>query len=150
MDEPFSHTFTVGWEHLDANTHLKNTAYLDLAVNTRLLCFEQNGFPRVEFERQHFGPVVRRDELEYFREFRLGEVVRVTCAIAGMSSDGSRYQLRNEFFRPDGKLAARINTVGGWMDLETRKLSVPPDGLASALLMMDHTDDFQLLESSVD
>lgn len=150
MDELFTRTYLVGWEHIDAHRHLKNTAYLDLAFDTRLQFFEEQGFSVGEFERQHFGPIVRRDELEYFREFRLFETVRVTYALAGLSGDGSRFHVRNEFFRPDGKLAARVNTLGGWMDQQTRKLMLPPDGIMQAFLVLEHTDDFQLLESSMD
>jgi acyl-CoA thioesterase FadM len=35
--EPFARAFTVGWEHLDCNGHMGNTAYLQLAVTTRIV-----------------------------------------------------------------------------------------------------------------
>ena len=114
---PFSRPFTVGWEHLDSNGHMANTAYLDLAVNVRMLFFQANGFAMQEFEKQRFGPVVRRDEIEYFRELRLLDPVRVTLTLAGMSEDGSQFRLRNEFFRGDGKPAAAVTSTGGWLDL---------------------------------
>ena len=147
--EPFSRTFTVGWEHLDSNSHMANTAYLDLAVNVRMMFFQANGFAMQEFEKQRFGPVVRRDELEYFRELRLLDPVTVTVTLAGMSDDGSQFRLRSEYLRGDGKLAATVTSTGGWLDLEARRLTAPPEEIVRAFRTLVRTDDFATLKSSV-
>lgn len=34
---PFEQRFQVGWCHLDANAHMSNTAYLDLAATVRVV-----------------------------------------------------------------------------------------------------------------
>jgi acyl-CoA thioester hydrolase len=34
-------------------------------------------------------------------------------AIAGAAEDGSRFLMRNEFWRSDGKLAAKVASAGG-------------------------------------
>ena len=57
--------------------------------------------------------------------------------------------LRNELRRADGELAARITSSGGWLDLDKRRLRVPPEKLARALLALDRTEDFVSLESTV-
>ena len=149
MSELFECTLIVGWEHLDMNAHVKNTAYLDFAVNARMMYFQTQSFTMREFERLRVGPVVRRDEMEYFREFRMLESVRVTLALAGLSADASRFTLCNEFFRADGKLAARLSSTGGWLDLNARKLILPPEPLARALHNLARTRDFQTLDSSI-
>lgn len=149
MTEPFVSTFHVGWGDLDSNAHMKNTAYLDKAVDTRMLFFQGQGFSMREFERWRVGPVVQRDEIEYFRELRLLESVRITLTLAGLSADGSRFRLRNEFYRADGKLAARLTSSGGWLDLAARRLTVPPAGLAAALQALARTEDFEPLPSSL-
>jgi acyl-CoA thioester hydrolase len=128
---------------------MKNTAYLDKAVDVRMIYFESQGFSVREFDRLQLGPVVRRDELEYFRELRLLETVRITLALAGLSLDASRFRIRNEFYRADGKLAARLTTTGGWLDLAARKLTLPPENLASAMRNLTHSDDFEILDSSL-
>jgi acyl-CoA thioester hydrolase len=97
--------------------------------------------------RRTLGPVILRDELEYFKEVRLLEPLRVTLAIAGLSADGSRFSMRNEFWRPEGKLAARVNSFAGWLDLSARRLVVPPETLLDALRSLPETDDFQVLPS---
>lgn len=145
----FEITTQVSWAHLDANAHMANTAYLDLAVDARFSYFASCGLPPSEFARLHIGPVVRRDEVDYLRELRLLQPVRVTMALAGLSEDGSRFRIRNEILRPDGAVAARITTTGGWFDLAARKLILPPEKLADAVRKLDRTDDFAVLESSI-
>lgn len=145
----FEFTTIVSWAHLDANGHMANTAYLDLCVDTRFAYLESCGFTPEDFARLRIGPVVRRDEVDYFKEMHLHQAVRVNYRMAGMSDDASHISLRNEIFRPDGKLAACVNTSGGWFDLAARKLIAPPDKLADALRRLERTDDFRALESSV-
>ena len=66
-------TLMAGWADMDSNAHMRNTAYLDKAVDVRMLFFTKMGFPATEFERLRLGPVVMRDEVEYFLEIRMLE-----------------------------------------------------------------------------
>ena len=146
---PFTKSFEVPWAFLDAIGHMANTAYLDVCVDCRFAYFESQGFQPAEFFRERVGPVVRKDEVEYFRELRMLEKFTVSLALAGVAPDGSRFRLRNEIRRADGELAARITSSGGWLDLDKRRLRVPPEVLAKAVLALDRTDDFAPLESTV-
>jgi acyl-CoA thioester hydrolase len=146
---PFTRTFLVRWADMDFNAHMRNTAYLDLSADTRMLFFKGHGFAMREFERLRIGPVIRRDEVEYFRELRLLETVTVSFSLAGLSGDASRMRLRNEFVREDGQLAAKVTSTGGWLDLSARRLVAPPPALAEALRSLARADDFQELSSSV-
>jgi acyl-CoA thioester hydrolase len=145
----FERTSIAGWGDMDFNAHMRNTAFLDKSADLRMTFFAANGFPMDEFVRRRFGPVVMKDEIEYFREVRLLEELRGTLATAGLADDGSRFAMRNEFWRADGKLAAKVTSTGGWLDLSTRRLVAPPDGLLAALCSLPRTDDFQPLPSSV-
>ncbi len=148
MSEPFKKSFTVRWTDMDFNAHMRNTAYLDLAVELRMMFFQERGFSLHEFERLRVGPVVMRDEVEYFRELRLLQTVTVSLSLAGLSGDASRMRLRNEFFRDDGALVARITSTGGWLDLSARKLITPPDSVATLLRSLARAEDYQELPSS--
>jgi len=139
----------AGWGDMDFNAHMRNTAYLDKSGDVRLMFFAEHGFPASEFARLRIGPVIMKDELEYFREVRLLEPLRVTLSLAGQSEDGSRFHLRNEFYRSDGKLAARVTSIGGWLELSTRKLIAPPVGLLEGMRSLQRTEDFQELASSL-
>jgi acyl-CoA thioester hydrolase len=140
----FSKTLYVGWGDLDANGHMRNTAYLDKAADVRMYYFAEHGFPSREFARIGIGPVIRKDEVEYFRELRLLDPVTVTLQVEAVSPDGARFVLRNEFWR-DEELAARVTTTGGWLDLKARKLIAPPAKLRALLETAPRTDDFREL-----
>jgi acyl-CoA thioester hydrolase len=144
----YEKTLFAGWGDMDFNSHMRNTAFLDKSADVRMMFFSENGFPMDEFIRRKLGPVVMKDELEYFKEIKLMEEVRVSLELAGLSEDGSRFLIRNEFRRADGKLCARVNSAGGWLDLSTRKLVQPPEALLTALNSLPHTEDFQTLPSS--
>jgi acyl-CoA thioester hydrolase len=139
----------AGWGDMDFNSHMKNTAYLDKCADVRQMFLNENGFPVEAFSRLHIGPVVMKDELEYFKEVGLQQEIMVTYALAGQATDGSRFLLRHEIFRPDGKLAARVTSTGGWLDLTERKLIAPPPALLAAMNRLERTSDFMVLPSSV-
>jgi len=139
----------AGWGDMDFNSHMRNTAYLDKSADLRMLYFSENGFPMSEFLRLKIGPVIMKDEIEYFREVHLLEEIVADLALAGLAEDGSRLSVRNGFFRSDGKPVATVNSIVGWLDLSIRKLVPAPAALLSVLREMPRTDDFQTLPSSV-
>jgi acyl-CoA thioester hydrolase len=139
----------AGWADMDFNSHMKNTAYLDKTADVRQMFLMEHGFPVEEFLRLRIGPVVMKDEVEYFREVGLQQEITVTYALAGHASDGSRFLLRHEIFRVDGKLAARVTSIGGWLNLDERKLIAPPPALLAAMNLLERTSDFSVLPSSV-
>jgi acyl-CoA thioester hydrolase len=145
----YEKTFVAGWGDMDFNSHMRNTAYLDKSADIRMMFFADHGFPMSRLAEQRIGPVVSRDEVEYFREARLLESLRVTIALAGLAGDGSRFAIRNEFYREDGKLAARVTSAGGWLDQAARKLVVPPPALLAALNTLPRTEDFEAFPSSI-
>lgn len=137
----YEKTLMAGWGDMDFNCHMRNTAYLDKAGDVRMLFFSENGFPMAQFVALRFGPVIMKDELEYFKEVGLLETLRVTLSLASLSEDGSRFLMRNEFFRADGKLAARVTSTGGWLDLTARKLVAPPEKLLAALRSLPRAEE---------
>ena len=149
MSQIYEKTFHVGWANVDFNGHLGNTSFMDLAVDVRMFFFTENGFSAKEFQRQRFGPVILKDEIEYYKEMYLLDSIRITFQGAGISDDASRFKIRNEFFREDGKLAARLNTTGSWLDLDKRKLIMPPIELAAAMRSLARTDDFEVLQTII-
>ena len=145
----YTKTLFAGWGDMDFNSHMRNTAFLDKSADVRMMFFSENGFSMGEFFRIKIGPVVRKDEVEYYKEIGLLQEVKVTLALSGLAGDGSRFHMRNEFFRPDGTLCAKVTSAGGWLDLGLRKLVVPPEALLAALRTLPQTNDFQVLSSSI-
>lgn len=145
----YAKVLVAGWGDMDFNAHMRNTAYLDKSADVRMMYFSENGFPMSEFVRRRLGPVVMKEGLEYFKEVGLLEQLRVTLSNAGLSEDGSRFRVRNEFFRLDETLAAKVTSEGGWLDLSTRKLVAPPEALLRALQSLARTEDFEVLPSRI-
>ena len=152
MSSPFqgryAKQFLAGWGMMDFNGHLANTAYLDLAADVRMSFFAEHGFPPAEFRRLAIGPVIRKEELEYFREIGLHEMVTVTHAVLGLSADASRFLIENEIWSARGERAAVIRSSGGWLDLKARKLVLPPQALVDAMHHVPRSPDFAELPPS--
>ena len=90
----FEKTLFAGWGDMDFNSHMRNTAFLDKSVDVRMMFFAENGFPMDELMRRRIGPVVMKDEVEYFKEVRLLDPLRVTLMLAGLAD-------RWQSLRPD-------------------------------------------------
>ena len=149
MDNVFEKLFEAGWRHVDPNGHVANMVYLEYAVDTRIAFFASQGFPPSDFGRLGFGPVIKSDLVEYFREVKMLDKVTVTMENGGVSHDASRFRVVNNFYRTDGTHPARVTSVGGWLGLGERKLVEPPDTLKAAWNQLRKTEDFEELRSSV-
>jgi acyl-CoA thioester hydrolase len=134
--------FQPQWSDMDQNGHMRTTAYLGAAENSRMQYFASRGFSIAEFTKRGFGPVVQTDELRYRAELRLLEPAELSIRIAGLSPDGARFCLRNTFTHADGRVAATVTSTGGWLDLEQRRLIIPPDDLLDLLRALARTADF--------
>lgn len=145
----FEKMMYAAWGDMDFNSHMRNTAFLDKSGDVRMMFFAENGFPMSEFAKLKIGPVVMKDQIEYYKELTLLSQIRVTLLLAGLSDDGSRFVLRNEFYREDGKLAAKVSSAGGWLDLAKRKLTAPPRALFEAISSLPRAKDYEVLKSSV-
>lgn len=143
------HTVVASWSDMDFNRHMGNAAYLDLCTTVRMMHFADQGVAMADFHRLHFGPVVFRDEIEYYREVHLLEALSVTLELVGGSDDASHFRLRNEIWKPDGVQAAAVVSTGGWLDVNRRKLAVPPDAIRAALDVLPRAEPFTTLPSLV-
>ena len=149
MGEIFEKHFQIGWRDVDPNGHVANMVYLEYAVDTRIAFFASQGFPPENFLKHGFGPVIKTDLIEYFREIVMLDDIRVTMENGGHSEDFSRFRVINCIYKSDGELSARVTTVGGWLGLKQRKLIEPPDEIKYAWRTLARTDDFDELPSSI-
>jgi hypothetical protein len=69
--------------------------------------------------------------------------------LAGLAPDGSRFKVRNDFFRADGQLAAKVTSTGGFLDLDFRKLVAPPIEILTTYQAIPKADDYETLPSSL-
>ncbi|HET8540518.1 MAG TPA: acyl-CoA thioesterase [Anaeromyxobacter sp.] len=128
MDRYFK-TYTVRWADCDVNGHMRNTAYSEYGTDTRVSFLTERGFGFDRMLANRIGPVILHEAIDYMREVRLGDVIEVDLVVVGLSPDGARFKFEHDVWLPGHKKAARIVLAGGWMDLDRRKLRVPPDEL---------------------
>ena len=139
----------VIWSTVDANMHLRHSAYADFAAQARLEILISSGFNADVLEQLHIGPILFREELIYMREVRPNDTIKITCALTKVRKDGSRWSFRQEMFRSDGVQAAQINVDGAWIDTVKRKLVGLPDEWASKFMEIPKSPDFVLEEIPV-
>ena len=132
----------VLWSQIDANQHLRHSAYADFAAQARLNMMQQLGLnPNILLE-QKIGPVLFREELFYLREVALNDTIKMTCELSKARADGSRWSIRHEMYREDGVKAAIINVDGAWIDMVKRKLCLLPADISELFMKANKTADY--------
>ena len=135
----------VMWAQVDANNHLRHSAYADMAAQARLNLLNRIGLTFSEFSRQHMGTVLFREELIYLREIRLDDYVQVTVALTRATGDYSRFSFRHEIYRFDGTKSAVINVDGAWIDTQKRKLTPIPEEWKEWFTGIPRSADFEMI-----
>ncbi len=139
----FKRSFIARWSDIDFNTHMRSSAYLDIASDVRLMFFKDNGFPLDEFIKLKIAPIHLKDEVNYFHEIQMLENIVVTMNLLGLSKDGSRFKFRNYIIREDGKIAAHVTSTGTFFNIKTRHLTQPPPSLLSLLVQLEKCKDYE-------
>jgi acyl-CoA thioester hydrolase len=132
----------VMWAQVDANMHLRHSAYADFAAQARLQILEKCGFNADLMEKLQVGPILFREELIYMREVRPNDTIKVTCVLTKSRKDGSRWSFMQQLFRGDGILAAVINVDGAWIDMKARRLTALPPEWAEKFLDIPKSENF--------
>lgn len=132
----------VLWAQIDANGHLRHSAYADIAAQARVSMLETTGLKYNIFEELKIGPILFREELLYLREVKMNDTVKVITEITKARADGSRWSIRHELYRGDGVKAAIINVDGAWIDTIKRKLALLPPEHAAAFMKLPRSADY--------
>ncbi len=139
------HVFFEGqvlWSQIDANQHMRHSAYADFAAQARVNMLEKCGLSALKLFELNIGPVLFREELFYLREVALNDYIKVTCEILKSRADASRWTIRHEIYRNDGVKAAIIIAEGAWIDTVKRKLVSLPEGMGNQFLSLPRSADF--------
>ncbi len=139
------HIFFEGqviWSQIDANQHMRHSAYADFAAQARVNMLEKVGLTASKLFELKIGPVLFREELSYLREVALNDYIKVTCEIVKSRADASRWTIRHEIYRSDEVKAAVIVAEGAWIDTVKRKLVVLPEEMSALFLSLPRSVDF--------
>ena len=123
----------VRWDNLDANGHMRNSAYLDLSVQARFDFFAAGGFTPAEFARHGVGPVVLSETLTYKQECFLLETLRIEVRITQIKEDGSRFSLVTDIYKSGGELAATVSVDAAVFHLSRRRIGPAPESMLEIL-----------------
>ena len=130
---------------MDANRHLRNSAYIDYMSHTRMAFLMENGLDQKHLSKFDLGPVAFYEHMYYFREVFPGKPVKVSLQLKGISEDGMYFQFLHNFYDENGKNFARCEMMGGWIDLKERKLVGLPKELFNNFEALEKTDDFKII-----
>ena len=139
----------VLWSQIDANQHMRHSAYADFAAQARLNMLESVGLKLSKLFEFKIGPVLFKEELIYLREIGINEHIKVSCEIIKSRPDGSRWSIRHELYRSDGVKASVITVDGAWIDTTRRKLTVLPHELSQLFIKAPKSSDYAEVHSSV-
>lgn len=132
----------VRWSDVDANQHVRHSAYYDYGAHMRLRFFKSLGYSTREFQKYSIGPIAFHEQCHFIKELHLNETITINIMKGEVRDDGSRWEFYHEIFNEKGEKAAQINITGAWMDLMKRKLTVPPQDIAQAINALDSGEPF--------
>ena len=137
--------YEIRWSDLDANGHVNYAAYIDAAGDLRYRFFSEHGFPPERFEQLGIGPIYTAIQAQFLREVRMGETIKITFLLAGLSQQGSRWKVHHDILKANGKKAARIDIEGTMLDLNTRRPVAPTPELLRTFNLAPRTKEFETL-----
>jgi acyl-CoA thioester hydrolase len=133
----------VMWAQVDANRHMRHSAYSDFAAQARVSMLDTIGLSVSLFQELNIGPILFREELVYLREVHINDVLRVSCEFTRSRPDGSRWSVRHQLFRSDGVKAAIVIVDGAWIDIKRRKLTTLPEEWKDRFMGLPRSEDFE-------
>ncbi|WP_218145386.1 acyl-CoA thioesterase [Parapedobacter koreensis] len=137
----------VIWAQIDANRHLRHSAYADFCAQARSNMLEKIGLSLDKIAETNIGPVLFREELVYLREIHLNDWVQVTVVMTKYNTANSRFSFRHEIYRSDGTKCAVVTVDGAWMDLVKRKLTVLSPEWQAIVEQLPKSEDYQELSA---
>ncbi len=145
--KPYQQTITTRWADIDATRHLRHTAYLDWATHVRTEWLSAQGFTMQSMAEMHIAPILLEENIKYLKETFLGDSLVIDIACVGLSSDASRWHIRQQFRRGE-TVCAVYEVKGAWLDTEKRRISPPPAGVLEATALLPKADDYADIPSS--
>jgi acyl-CoA thioester hydrolase len=146
--DPYTMTYEVRWTDIDANRHVRYSAYIDAAAEMRYRFFKEHDLPPEAFDRLGVGPVYTSLTANFYREVRLGETLTITYQLSGLSPMGVRWKVQHNFLKANGKKAVSISLEGTILNLATREPSMPTPEIMRVFQLVPRSPTFEELSES--
>lgn len=132
----------VLWSQIDANRHLRHSAYADFCAQARSNMLKSLGLSLDHFAKHKIGPILFREELIYFREVQLDEYIKVDVELTKLNLSNGRFSFKHIIYKYNGVKAAEVNVDGAWLDLAQRKLTDIPSDWYSVLQNIPKSENY--------
>lgn len=140
--------FSFRWSDIDANMHIKNTAYNDLFIQYRLSLLVKMGYGMAEFRKLGIGPMIIHEHLYYIKEVRADSDVYIDLYLKGNSEDWRFMQFAQHLYNDKGELSCYLDLTLAILDIRARKLAIPPTEMLEGLKQLKKTEDYKIIDSS--
>jgi len=138
-------TYEVRWTDIDANHHVRYSAYIDAAAEQRYRFFSEHNLPPEVFNKLDMGPVYTTLTATFFREVLLGETLTIRYLLIGLSPSGVRWKVQHDFLKANGKKAVSVSLEGTILNLTTRQPVPPTSEIMSVFQLVPRSKDFEIL-----
>lgn len=142
IQEKFEKTIAVRWSDCDINQHVRHSAYYDYGAHVRIRFFQEYGFAVKAMSQLGIGPILFKEECSFIKEIRPYDTITVNMLRGEISDDASRWVLHHEIFNQKGEKNAHITVKGAWIDLQLRKLTIPPTEFVEAINKLPEGADY--------
>ncbi|HMQ01108.1 MAG TPA: acyl-CoA thioesterase [Cyclobacteriaceae bacterium] len=133
----------IRWADIDQNRHLRHSVYYDYGAMARMEFLSSRGLSTTKLEELKIGPILFREECVFRREIKLEDKITLDIELVKAKHDFSRWSLRHNFYKEDGTVAAKLSIDGAWMDIEKRKLMLPPAFVQEIFAGFPKSEDFE-------
>lgn len=140
--ETYTKEVQVRWSDLDPNIHLRHSVYYDWGAYSRISFLEEMGLSTGLLQQLKFGPILFREECQFRREIRLGDLVTIDLQLIRAKPDYGRWSIRHHIYKNGDTLSAVLTVDGAWLDVEKRKLATPPAQVGEVFGQMPRSADF--------
>jgi acyl-CoA thioester hydrolase len=123
--------FVVLESHLDTFGHINNATYLTLFEQARWEWITEGGYGLDEIHRTQIGPTILNIHIEYKRELKLREKVRVETFLIEFNEKIGK--VRQQMLNEQGKICTQIELTIGIFDMKARKLVSAPAAWLKAI-----------------
>jgi acyl-CoA thioester hydrolase len=133
-DHTYSTQIEVRWADCDANQHMRHSAYADMCAHARVGFLNSLGMTGQWFKENNIGPVLFKEQTEYFREAFMNEIMTITVEAGEPTGSQKSVCIVNNVYNTQGELAARHQVIVGWMNTQIRKIVELPEMIVKSAL----------------
>ena len=129
--EKFTWDFIVLETHLDTFGHMNHATYLQLFEQARWEFVTARGYGLERVKKEQIGPTILALNIEYKRELRLRESVRVESET--LEWNGKIGHVRQRMFNEKGEECAILQLTLAFFDMKERKIVRATDAWLEAI-----------------